>query len=48
MALPLILAEEIASDLKVNATLTFLDVSNTVVLDIGPPMANMLKVNTTL
>jgi len=48
VALTLILAEEIASDLKVNTTLTFLNVSNTVVLDIARPMAKMLKVNTAL
>ena len=48
MALPLILAEEIASDLKVNTTLTFLDVSNTVASSLALPMAEMLKVNTAL
>ena len=49
VALPLILAEAIASDLKVNTTLTFLDVSNTVSCEsLALPMAEMLKVNTAL
>ena len=44
-----LLAEEIASDLKVNTTLTFLDVSNTVACpSLALPMAEMLKVNTAL